>query len=156
MGTNYYLKRIPTQEEIDKTKQLLDERKIESHAGRWNWSLEEDPTVEDMIHEMTKEIHIGKQSGGWQFCFRTNDEYGQSYKEVFDFILNAIRSMKWKFIDEYGEVVNYDKFVNMVYNNKNEWNIFTYPEHCFFDVFDHDKTDSVSEDGSWWCNVDFS
>lgn len=156
MGTNYYLKRIPTQEEIERTKKLLDQRKIESRFGYFGYDPEKDMSAQDMINEMTKEIHIGKSSGGWQFVFRTNDEYyNHTIKELYKFIEDSINSGKWEFKDEYGDNMILSSFKDMVKSKKNEWNYQTYRfEHP--DSYSYDNgSDFISEDGSWWCNVDF-
>ena len=141
MGTNYYLKKIPTKKEIEKVKRLLDGRDFDS--------------AKRAINEMTRTVHVGIQSCGWQFCFRVNKEYGKTYKQVFDFIRNGIISEEWELVDEYGKVIAYDDFELLVNSHKNKWNCFTSPERQFFDILDHNKTDSISKDGSWWCNVDF-
>ena len=82
MGTNYYLKRIPTEEEIAQCHKLLDERKIE-YCDIYEKPYDT-PFLEKVLEEMTKEIHIGKLGGGWRFLFHThNDLYACQYFETF-------------------------------------------------------------------------
>lgn len=54
MSTNYYLKRIPTEDEITQCHKLLDERKIECR----DVSKEADrtPCLEDVLETMKEEI----------------------------------------------------------------------------------------------------
>ena len=152
MGTNYYLKRIPTRQEVEKTKKLLDEGRIESYAGLFSYDPEKDMSAQDMICEMTKSIHIGKFSGGWEFCFRVNDEYySKSFDDVYRFIGNAIQSGEWKFINEYGENIELDDFIQKVNKTKGGLNFKSNPSKYHFT----EDYDTMSPDGSWWCSVDF-
>lgn len=154
MGTNYYLKRIPTQEEIEKAKKLLDEGKIESQSSYFGYNPEYDMAAEDVIAEMTKEIHIGKSSYGWQFVFRTNNEYYPStYKDVINFIKESIESGKWKFIDEYGSNISIEDFENTVSSHKDGYNYITYNKKAH--LMQYSSNDFIAEDNSWWCSVDF-
>ena len=68
MGTNYYLKRIPTKEEIERCHKLLDEGKIEdSDVFKEEYGT---PYLLAVLEKITEEIHIGKKSGGWRFLFQ--------------------------------------------------------------------------------------
>ena len=155
MGTNYYLKRIPTQEEIEKTKRLLDEGKIESQSGYSNWDPEKDVAAQDMIEQMIKEIHIGKSSYGWQFTFRVNkDLYKNSQQACFDYIKKAIESGKWKFIDEYGNEESLDEFIKHVNQKIGGYTFKTDPnKNKYYHYIEN--TNSISEDGSWWVDNEF-
>ena len=73
MSTNYYLKRIPTKEEIDQCHQLLDKRKIDTD-DLYNEGLGA-LCLENVLSTITEKIHIGKYSGGWRFLFRTNQNF---------------------------------------------------------------------------------
>lgn len=155
MGTNYYLKRIPTQEEIQKIHKLLDEGKIESRADYFNYDPEKDCSVQDMISEITKEIHIGKASWGWEFTFKVNkDFYDKSYESVFSFIKDALESGKWKFIDEYGDEETLDNFIDLVNHKKGGLTYKTDPDRYKYYQYVL-ETDSISEDGSWWVDNEF-
>lgn len=69
MSTNYYLKRIPTEEEIAECHRLLDERKIDTDDlcdEKYH-----SPCLESVFAKITEKIHLGKYSDGWRFLFRT-------------------------------------------------------------------------------------
>ena len=78
MGTNYYLKRIPTKEEIAQCHKLLDERKIE-YDDVYKEEEYGAPYLEAVLEKITEKIHIGKKSLGWRFLFQIHrDLYGKS------------------------------------------------------------------------------
>ena len=115
MGTNFY--RIPTEDEIKvKHNQLqidilnmdLSVLSIESVFraaidDQWNgknpWE-----TFMDKIN-----IHLGKRSMGWKFCWNFHDNKYYSNKEE---LLNFIRS--GRVIDEYGDEIEVEEFIEMV------------------------------------------
>lgn len=70
MGTNYYRKNIPTEEDLKKMHRLIDEGKLESRRGYFG--EEESESVADVIEDCTKEVHICKMSYGWLTCFDHN------------------------------------------------------------------------------------
>jgi len=114
MGTNFY--RIPTEDEIKvKHNQLqidilnmdLSVLSIESVFraaidDQWNgknpWE-----TFMDKIN-----IHLGKRSMGWKFCWNFHDNKYYSNKEE---LLNFIRS--GRVIDEYGDEIEVEEFIEM-------------------------------------------
>ena len=114
MGTNFY--RIPTEDEIKvKHNQLqidilnmdLSVLSIESIFrvaidDQWNgknpWE-----TFMDKIN-----IHLGKRSMGWKFCWNFHDNKYYSNKEE---LLNFIRS--GRVIDEYGDEIEVEEFIEM-------------------------------------------
>ena len=55
MGTNYYCKHIPTEEEYKKMQETLTNKQLDK--------------LEELLHDAKKEYHIGKRSCGWQFLF---------------------------------------------------------------------------------------
>ena len=77
MGTNYYLRRIPTKEEIAQCHKLVDEQKFEyiDIVNNKNGA----PYLETVLEKITEKIHIGKKSIGWRFLFQIhNDLYGKN------------------------------------------------------------------------------
>lgn len=55
MGTNFYCKHIPTEEEYKKMQEALTNKQLDK--------------LEELLHDAKKEYHIGKRSCGWQFLF---------------------------------------------------------------------------------------
>ena len=117
MGTNYY--RIPTHEEVEKQKsrlieeiQSLDlttgniERGFSSYSeGTWDSYNPWDRFNKDM------KIHLGKRSGGWQFCWNFNDnKFYSNREELLKYILSG------RVIDEYGTEQPVEEFIEMALN----------------------------------------
>ena len=51
MGTNFYLRRIPTVDDVEKLNKLIADKAFEA--------------IRDYTTDMTEWIHIGKRSCGW-------------------------------------------------------------------------------------------
>ena len=162
MSTNYYLKRIPTQEEIDRTKELLDKRLIEDVSScMFGYDETDEPqSAQEMIRKMTEQIHIGKYSGGWRFLFHTHlNLYQEEVSSVFQFIGEAVSSGKWKLIDEYREDVDVREFKNLVKTSIKEGITAEqydkmHPEYVR--SWGGGPKEHVSHDRSRWWDVDFS
>lgn len=93
MGTNYYA--IP--EVDDDKKQTLVDLIQEGMYGELQNSIPE------------KEVHIGKSSAGWQFCFNHNNwRHYDSLKSLKEFIKEC------KLVTEYREEVTPEEFWNLV------------------------------------------
>lgn len=89
MGTNYYGMKIPTYKEKEVIKAAVDVN---------DWGL---------VYELLPEkIHLGKSSGGWEFCFDHNywQYFGKCYKEMKEFIGSCA------IIDEYGRSITHKEF----------------------------------------------
>jgi len=114
MGTNYY--RIPLASEMESRKQKLIEEvtKLEltpSNIER-NFSFSkndswESSSIWDDFLDGTN-IHLGKRSGGWKFCWNFHKNKHYSNKEE---LLSFIRS--GRVVDEYGEEENVEEFITM-------------------------------------------
>lgn len=67
-------------------------------------------------------IHIGKSSGGWMFCFQTqNEPYDEppivwnTYNQVKAWLKKyTVDSTDYVIMDEYDDIVPFDDFVKMV------------------------------------------
>ncbi len=117
MGTNYY--RIPTVEEMESRKTRLenDIRKMTLSPNdiergfqvpiddQWN---SESPW-ETFINGTN--VHLGKRSAGWKFCWNFHKNKYYSNKEE---LLNFIRS--GRVVDEYGEEQDINEFILMALN----------------------------------------
>jgi hypothetical protein len=115
MGTNYY--RIPTHEEMEVRKQTLigfvtnlelspqditGGFKLISPSKDWEWF-----SPWEMFLESTN-IHLGKRSSGWKFCWNFNKNKHYSDKES---LLEFVRS--GRVVDEYGEEQDVEAFIAM-------------------------------------------
>jgi len=115
MSTNYY--RIPTQEEMETRKQTLigfvnnldlSPENIESGfrfispRKDWEWF-----SPWEMFLEGTN-IHLGKRSMGWKFCWNFHKEkYYSNKEELLDFIRSG------RVVNEYGEEQDVEEFITM-------------------------------------------
>jgi hypothetical protein len=128
MGTNYY--RIPTEEELQIRKQKLlkqiSEMDVSPRAVIQGFSIE-NPDSWDRISpwdEFTKEteIHLGKRSGGWKFCWNFHEEKYYNSKETLEAFVKSGRV-----VDEYGTEVSSEAFLQMAYEWCTEgWDSQTY------------------------------
>lgn len=121
MGTNYY--RIPTEQEIEKRKELLQSRIqtmpitpsfIENDFRFIDDTDESDESFEwprlSPWDEFTKDvsIHLGKRSGGWKFCWNFhNNQYYKDKESLLEFIRSG------RVVDEYGKEWDVEEFIKM-------------------------------------------
>jgi len=115
MGTNYYF--IPTHEEMLKRQQTLIQQvtsmdmsvenlergmKYISPTKDWEWF-----SPWEMFIEGTN-IHLGKRSMGWKFCWNFHkDKYYTNKEELLSFIRSG------RVVDEYGEEQKVEEFIIM-------------------------------------------
>jgi hypothetical protein len=114
MGTNYY--RIPTEKEIEDKR-----RKIISKIESWDItpfsiimgikepndiSFDWNSPWDDFLEETN--IHLGKRSGGWKFCWNFHDNKFYSNKEQ---LLEFIRG--GRVVNEYGDEQEVEEFIQM-------------------------------------------
>lgn len=158
MSTNYYLKRIPTSEEIHNCEKCLLSRRLEDN-GYTDFIIGETDSVEYWLNVMTEKIHLGKFSDGWKFLFRTHKEYySDDLASVFQFIGICLSSGKWMLINEYGDDVDVKEFKDMVKRTMKDgidieeyWK--KYPDRNT--GWGGGPAQYNSFDGSRWWNVDF-
>ena len=116
MGTNYY--RIPTEREMERKKELLQSRirtmSITPSVIGYDFRYIDNPNDEwsslspwDEFVDGTN-IHLGKRSGGWKFCW--NFHNNQYYKDK-ESLLKFIRS--GRVVDEYGDEMDREEFITM-------------------------------------------
>ena len=156
MSTNYYLKRIPTKEEIDQCHQLLDKRKIDTD-DLYNEGLGA-LCLENVLSTITEKIHIGKYSGGWRFLFRTNQNfYEKSIYSCLAFLTRSLESGLWRICNEYGETVSIKDFEQIVEKSLGGITIADYykkhPEEKRWSTYGPQQ--EIAQDGSRWWDVDF-
>lgn len=111
MGTNYYVQKAIRPSKIEEIKNLVTPENL------YNGKLQE------AINEF-EEIHIGKSSCGWQFCFDHNDwkYYDKTKESINKFISDEILK-GGKFIDEYGDSITLKDFWDMVESKKDGFNL---------------------------------
>lgn len=114
MGTNYY--RISTAEEMESKKRVLIQQVTDLELSPSNiersFSTQKTDSWESEspwdIFLTDTNIHLGKRSGGWKFCWNFHDMKYYSNKEK---LLSFIRS--GRVVDEYGEEWNVEDFIKM-------------------------------------------
>ena len=118
MGTNYY--RIPKAEEMESRKQTLigfvnnleltpenieSGFKLISPRKDWEWFSPWDMFLEDT------NIHLGKRSSGWKFCWNFHkDKYYCDKESLLEFIRSG------RVVNEYGEELEVNEFIVMALN----------------------------------------
>ena len=91
------------------------------------------------IVEIYDEIHLGKSSCGWKFCFQEQEQY-HNFEEFKDFILN---NKEYIIKDEYGRKIKPQELLNLIEEKQNIYNINNF-ENC------------KNIDGYRFCDYDFS
>ena len=137
MGTNFY--RIPTEAEILARKQKLieDINNLDLSASSVGdgFRVEVEDSWErkscwDDFVEGTN-IHLGKRSSGWKFCWNFHkDKYYSTKEELLAFVRSG------RVVDEYGTEHDVEEFIEMALN----WNE---PDGLVFDE-DYEKNKSGS------------
>lgn len=94
MGTNFYCKRIPTQDQLNSIADLVVNEKIDEAI--------------DKLHEVNKEIHICKRSSGWQIGFDHNN--GEYWKPTRQSLEEFLSQPDIVIIDEYKKEYTYEEF----------------------------------------------
>ena len=99
MGTNFYARRIPTQEEVAALHKHIDE----IAAGVYS--------ISSMIEEIkiVDDIHLGKRSVGWQFNWEYHPEY---YSDNLESIKEFLSRDDIVIVDEYNTKFSLDEFFN--------------------------------------------
>lgn len=96
MGTNIYMRHIPTEAELESIKKKIDAHKFND--------------AKDALEDLINEVHIGKCSMGWQFLFAPNPDYYAENRESIDQFLHKSGNGEWLLEDEYGDTVDPDAF----------------------------------------------
>jgi hypothetical protein len=114
MGTNYY--RIPQAEEM-KAKKVALLRKIEAlDLSPMNIECGFREGIDDQWNSESPwdtfiggtNVHLGKRSNGWKFCWNFhNNRYYSNKEELLAFIRSG------RVVDEYGDEENVEEFIEM-------------------------------------------
>lgn len=98
MGTNYYMKRIPTEDDIQKIEKLARTAQFDE--------------LQEYVTEMNQGIHIGKRSCGWKFLFNHQD--GKYFDSHHQELLKAwLNDPHYKIVDECGDEFTFEEFWQM-------------------------------------------
>ena len=151
MGTNFYCKRIPTQDQLKSIADLVVNEKIDEAI--------------DKLHEINKEIHICKRSCGWQIGFdHNNGEYYQpTRKSLEEFLsqpdIKIIDEEFWKEIDEHNanHRNKYDSKKYKQEQNEPSWSICWSDIHKVKEMFGIETTVNDFYNGGlrWYVFTDF-
>lgn len=160
MGTNYYLKHIPTTEEHEKMQNALFKKQYDS--------------LLEIIHETCRTYHIGKQSGGWQFLFAPNksirvgcyDDYPNPWNNSLESLQKVLSDSNYQIRNEYGEILTPEEFWESIrlYNDpETAINISQYyqkhprPVSNGYDYFSPENTEFTTEEGlRFSTDIDFA
>ena len=156
MGTNIYLRKIVSKEEIEETK-----RKLKDMAD----GVKSIDDIRDVISFLQveceghdKDIHICKISYGWKLLFQANENlYECTWKAMTDYIRQAIDSGEWEMIDEYGNAYSLDDLKEDLDKHKDGFDHDSYVERIrkLGDFPDYGSIEFIS-DGLRWSDYDFS
>ena len=95
MGTNYYRKRLPTEENVQRVAQLVREGKYDECCVDINKI-----NAIDFIKEFSDGVHLCKISYGWQVCFDHN--WGKYYMPTRRDLTAFLSEPGTCIFDEYG------------------------------------------------------
>lgn len=156
MGTNIYMRKIVSKEEMEKTK-----RKLKEMADGVK-SIDDLKYVISFLQEECdrheKEIHICKISYGWKLLFQANENlYECTWKAMTDYIRQAIYSGEWELEDEYGNAYSLDDLKDDLDSHKDGFDHDSYVERIrkLGDFPDYGSIEFIS-DGLRWSHYDFS
>lgn len=156
MGTNIYLRKIVSKEEIEETKRKLKEMADDVKSIDDMRDVISFLQVECDGHE--KDIHICKISYGWKLLFQANENlYECTWKAMTDYIRRAIDSGDWEMIDEYGNAYSLDDLKDDLDSHKDGFDHDSYVERIrkLGDFPDYGSIEFIS-DGLRWSHYDFS
>ena len=109
MGTNFYCKRIPTQEQLNSIAKLVVSKQIDEAI--------------DKLNEVNEKIHICKCSCGWQVGFDHNN--GEYYEPTRKSLEEFLSQPGMVIFDEYNNEYSYDEFWKEIdehnANPRNTW-----------------------------------
>ena len=131
MGTNFYCKRIPTQEQLNSIAKLVVSKQIDEAI--------------DKLNEANERIHICKCSCGWQVGFdHNNGEYYQPTRKSLEEFLSQPGMV---IFDEYNNEYTYDEFWKEIdehnANARNTWDSKKFTQEI-----------TISDNSSYICSSD--
>lgn len=138
MGTNFYRRHIPTEDDYKKLHSLIIERKLKS-----DWEHEDDPydSVANLVEYLTGEgVHICKRSWGWQVSFDHN--WGKYYQPCRADLERFLSEPGYGIFDEYGAQLTPEQFwKEMDEHNANPASKFTSKTYDEYNIATYGKAD---------------
>lgn len=156
MGTNIYLRKIVSKEEMEDTKRKLKEMADDVKSID---DLEDVISfLQDECERQENEIHICKISYGWQLLFQANENlYECTWNAMTDYIRQAIDSGEWEMIDEYGDAYSLDDLKEDLEKHKDGFDHDSYIERMRkIGNYPYDCGIEFISDGLRWSHYDFS
>lgn len=156
MGTNIYLRKIVSKEEIEETKRKLKE--IADDVKSIDDMRDVISFLQDEYDRYEKEIHICKISYGWKLLFQANKNlYECTWESMTDYIRRAIDSGEWEMIDEYGDAYSLDDLKEDLEKHKDGFDHDSYAAYMRSkgEYNDQGSIEFIS-DGLRWSQYDFS
>ena len=99
MGTNFYARIIPKEEDIKRVHRIID--------GYLTGNMLE--IDDDILKDSVQKIHLGKRSCGWQFLWQANPKYYQDNLESIKEFLSRDNIIIY---NEYEERFTFEKFLD--------------------------------------------
>ena len=99
MGTNFYARIIPKEEDIKRVHRIID-------GYLTGNTLEID---DDILKDSVQKIHLGKRSSGWQFLWQANPKY---YQDNLESIKEFLSRDDVIIYNEYEERFTLEKFLD--------------------------------------------
>lgn len=99
MGTNFYARIIPKEEDIKRVHRIIDDYLTGN-------TLEID---DDILKDTVQKIHLGKRSSGWQFLWQANPKY---YQDNLESIKEFLSRDDVIIYNEYEERFTLEKFLD--------------------------------------------
>lgn len=151
MGTNFYARRIPTEEEWNAIQKAAEERQLEK--------------VKELAAKANRRYHIGKRSAGWAFLFQAReecsfeDESNVPWEDSLDSLKEYLSRPDVEIEDEYGDKYTFaafwDEIAPWLEVKDGYWSLETYyRDNPDKRPFYNDGSEKV-KDGHRWCSVWF-
>lgn len=156
MGTNIYISKIVSKEEMEETKRKLKEMADDVKSIDDMRDVIAFLQVECERHE--KDIHICKISYGWKLLFQANENlYECTWTAMTDYIRQAIDSGEWEMKDEYGNAYSLDDLKDDLDSHKDGFDHDSYAAYMRSkgEYNDQGSIEFIS-DGLRWSHYDFS
>ena len=128
MGTNIYLVKQITKEDIEEIKKVFNNCINDLETSRDINKVT--VPVEEALEKLKNEIHICKRSAGWQLLFESHKElYECTWKSMTDYIRKVLNDDTYIMVDEYGKLYSLNDLKEDLEAFKNGWTHESYKKH---------------------------